>query len=72
MATAFTKNTIHEDICCSKGWTKKIKGNVVNVVSDTQSTYTKLPKMSDEQDTIAVKLKRNLRYDSSYIQESKA
>ena len=42
-----------------RGGQKKIKGNVVNVVSNTQGTYTKLPKMSNEQDTIAVKLKRN-------------
>ena len=38
------------------GGQKKIRGNVVNVVSNTQGTYTKLPKMSNEQDTIAVKL----------------
>ena len=53
-----------------RGGQKKIRGNVVNVVSNTQGTYTKLPKMSNEQDTIAVKLKRNLRYESSYIQEN--
>ena len=46
-----------------RGGQKKIKGNVVNVVSNTQGTYTKLSKMSNDQDTIAVKLKRNLRYD---------
>ncbi|XP_070191701.1 uncharacterized protein [Littorina saxatilis] len=43
-----------------------IRGNVVNVPVDVPAMVTSLPRRFEETETIALKLKRRLRYKSSY------
>ena len=44
------------------GGQKKIRGNIVNVPCDTVNTFQVLPHSGNEQQTIQVKIKRDLRY----------
>ena len=45
----------------------KIKGNVVNVPADVNSTVNMLPRLQEENGTIKVQLKRRLQYKSSAL-----
>ncbi|KAK9812967.1 hypothetical protein WJX72_006602 [[Myrmecia] bisecta] len=46
------------------------KGAVINVPADTARTQVVLPRLLDELDTVALKLKRQLKYKGHYMYES--
>ena len=53
-----------------RGGQKKIRGNVVNVPCDTVNTFQVLPHWGNEQQTIQVKIKRDLRYTNHVMSQN--
>ena len=53
-----------------RGGQKKIRGNVVNVPCDTVNTFQVLPHSGNEQQTIQVKIKRDLRYTNHVMSQN--
>ena len=53
-----------------RGGQKKIRGNVVNVPCDTVNTFQGLPHSGNEQQTIQVKIKRDLRYTNHVMSQN--
>ena len=53
-----------------RGGQKKIRGNVVNVPCDTTTTFQVLPKPHNEEKTIQVKIKRDLKYTNHVMSEN--
>ena len=53
-----------------RGGQFSVKGNVVNVPVDIQPTINSLPRNMDKSGTIAVKLKKRLRYKKSDFSEN--
>ena len=52
------------------GGQKKIRGNVVNVPADVSTTVTTLPRLQDSNETIQVKLKRQLKYKHAVLSQA--
>ena len=63
MLTIFFQNLMQ----APRGNQFKIKGNVVNVPADVNSTVNVLPRLPQESGTIKVHLKRRLQYKSSAL-----
>ena len=53
-----------------RGGQTKIRGNVVNVPCDTVNTFQVLPHSGNEQQTIQVKIKRDLRYTNHVMSQN--
>ena len=52
------------------GGQKKIKGNIVNVPTDTVNTFDVLPRMLNDEETINVKIKRDMKYSNHVFNET--
>lgn len=53
-----------------RGGQKSLRGNVVNVPSDVNSTVTSLPRTLSDSETVQVKLKRKMNFKHSVLHEA--